>query len=161
MEWVTPSSEIPDIPNIPTKLSQLENDTNFAQGISIVIVHNNEWLDTPRSGDRWEYLEEYNVLFLIINPNERIIIDSPVSLSGIYIVPNSKNAGNSATYELVFATSDTEFSLGTLKDIMWAKEPIFNPNKTYAISIEGNRTSVGNTEYLAMYAEFDTLNTEE
>lgn len=152
-------NDLTNKPNIPTKLSELENDTNFAQGISVVTIHNNEWVDNPDT-ERWEYKEDYNVLLLVINPNERIIIDSPVSLAGIYIVPNTENAGNSATYELVFATSDTEFSLGTIEDIFWSKEPIFNPNKTYAISIESNNIN-GNMESLAMYAEFDTLNMEE
>lgn len=160
LEWITPSSEIPDVPKIPTKLSQLENDTNFVKEISIVTVVEDEWVHIP-STDRWEYMAYSNILFLNINPNERIIFDSPVSLSGIYILPNHKFNGNSTTYELILKTSDTEFGIGTLEEIRWAKEPIFNPNKTYAISIECNRTADGNTEYLAMYAEFDTLNMEE
>jgi hypothetical protein len=153
-------NDLKNKPTIPTKLSELENDTNFAQGISVVTVHNNEWLDTPTSDGRWEYLEEDNVLLLIINPNERIIIDSSVSLAGINIVPNPENAGNSATYELVFATSDTEFSLGTIEYIGWAKEPTFNPNKVYAVNIELSKLDGGDLG-LAMYAEFDYLNTEE
>lgn len=141
------------------KLSQLENDTNFAEGIHIVTIHNDEWIDNPDT-ERWYYVSDYNALLLPIEPNERVIIDSPVSLSGIYILPNSENAGNSATYELVFATSDTEFGLGTREDIVWAKEPVFNANKTYAVSIELNKVNENTAVKLAMYAEFDTLNME-
>jgi hypothetical protein len=60
----------------------------------------------------------------------------------------------------MFRTSDNAFSLGTLEDIQWAKEPVFNADKTYAVSIELNKVSENTAVGLAMYAEFDTLNME-
>jgi hypothetical protein len=105
-------------------------------------------------------MSDYNILLLSIEPNERVIIDSPVSLLGIYILPNNKTETKSTTHELVFRTSDSAFSVGTLEEIQWAKEPVFNANKTYAVNIELNKTSEDTTIGLAMYAEFDTLNME-
>lgn len=148
-----------EFPEPVKKLSQLENDTNFAEGISIVTIHNDEWVDNPET-ERWFYVTDTNALLLTINPNERVIIDSPTSLSGIYIVPNNGSEVESATYELVFKTSDNAFGIGTLEEIQWAKEPVFNANKTYAVNIELNKTSEGTTIGLAMYAEFNTLNME-
>lgn len=148
-----------EFPEPVKKLSQLENDTNFAEGIHITTIHNDEWIDNPDT-ERWDYTADNNVLLLSIKSNERVIIDSPVSLSGIYILPDHKTEAQSTTYELVFTTSDTELSLGTLEYIVWAKEPVFNPNKVYAVNIELNKLDVDDV-WLAMYAEFDTLNMEE
>ena len=149
-----------EFPEPVKKLSQLENDTNFAREISIVTIHNDEWVDNPET-ERWFYVTDTNALLLTIKPNERVIINSLTSLSGIYIAPSNETAAESATYELVFKTSDNTFVIGTNESIQWAKEPVFNADKTYAVSIELNKVSANTYIGLAMYAEFDTLNMEE
>lgn len=149
-----------EFPEPVKKLSQLENDTNFAEGIHITTIHNDEWIDNPDT-ERWMYKSDYNILFLSIKPNERIFItDSPITLSGIYFMPSIETEAQSATYELVFKTSDSAFGIGTLEEIQWAKEPVFNANKTYAVSTELNKVNENTAVGLAMYAEFDTLNME-
>lgn len=148
-----------EFPEPVKKLSQLENDTNFVEGISIITIHNDEWVDNPNT-ERWFYVTDTNALLLAINQNERVIIDSPTSLSCIYIAPSIETEGESATYELVFKTSDSKFGIGTNESIQWAKEPVFNANKTYAVSIELNKVNENTAIGLAMYAEFDTLNME-
>lgn len=138
---------------LPTKLSELENDTNFAEGMSIITI--NEWVN----GDNLSNEDDY--IMVASFENQRVIISKPLDTPTIFITPPIElSEFKTFTSEFIFSTGDSVPEIGFYFDYKWSKEPIFNPNKTYAISIEGNNVRGSSREYLAMYAEFD-LNTEE
>ena len=147
---------------LPTKLSQFENDTNFSININLVTI--NDWVSPS---ENLIYNEEESTAYIGIYPNERVVISNPININSIYILPlitnNISATNNTMNFEIIFSTSDSVPEIGfytdDIGDTKWAKEPIFNPNKTYAISIESNNIN-GSMESLAMYAEFD-LNMEE
>lgn len=137
--------------DIPTKTSQLENDSNFAEGMDIITI--DEWTD----GDNLSVHEEGYLIS--IYDNQRLIVTAIID-KNIGIMPIMDGTTKTATMEIIFSTIDNVPEILFPDDIMWAKEPAFNSNKTYAITIECNNVD-GGISYLAMYAEFDYLNTEE
>lgn len=137
--------------DIPTKTSQLENDSNFAEGMDIITI--DEWTD----GENISVQEEGYLIG--IHDNQRLIVTTIID-KPIYILPIMSKTAKTATMEIAFTIIDNVPEILFFDDIMWAKEPSFNSYKTYAITIEGNNVD-GGISYLAMYAEFDHLNTEE
>lgn len=143
-------NDLKNKPTIPAKTSQLENDSNFAEGMDIITI--DKWVDS-------ENIAVSEEGYLIgIHDNQRLIVTAVVD-KPIYIIPIMSEIANTATMEIMFSIDDVP-EIGFYDDIMWAKEPSFNTNKTYAVTIECNNVD-GDRSYLAMYAEFDYLNTEE
>lgn len=137
--------------DIPTKTSQLENDSNFAEGMDIITI--DEWTD----GDNLSVHEESYLIG--IYDNQRLIVTAIID-KNIVIMPIMDGTTKTATMEIIFSTIENVPEILFPDEIMWAKEPVLNSNKVYAITIEGNNVD-GAISYLAMYAEFDYLNTEE